>query len=66
MIALRMMAMTSDVEPAPGEQERRWSLITLIACSLLAIGLSFASPRQALWAYALVLVPPIVWRAKPR
>ncbi len=66
MIALRMMAMTSDVEPAPGEQERRWSLITLIACSLLAMGLSFASPRQALWAYALVLVPPIVWRAKPR
>ncbi|SRR6266571_9123278 len=38
MIALRMMAMTSDVDPAPGEQERRWSLITLIACSLLAMG----------------------------
>jgi uncharacterized membrane protein len=66
LIALRMMDMTSDGEPAPGEQKRRWSLYMLIAASLLAIGLSFISARQALWAYVLMLAPGFIARATAR
>jgi uncharacterized membrane protein len=67
LIALRMMALTSDGERAPGEAERRWSLITLVAASLLALALSFiVHPLHALWAYVLMLAPPAVTRATSR
>jgi len=66
LIALRMMAMTSDGEPAVGEEERRWSLYMLIVSSLLAIGLSFISARQALWAYVLMLAPGLIVRVATR
>ena len=66
LIALRMMVMTSDGAPAPGEEERRWSLYMLIASSLLAIAISFISARQALWAYVLMFAPGLIYRVSAR
>jgi hypothetical protein len=43
-------------------RNRTASLILLIVSSLLAIAWSFASPRQALWAFALNVVAP--WLAR--
>jgi hypothetical protein len=55
-----MLSLTPEVERRDHLRDRQVSLIVLIASSLLAIGWSFVSPRQALWALALnVAGPPI-------
>jgi uncharacterized membrane protein len=62
-VAFRLLALT-EVEPGDHRRERQASLAILALSSLLAIGWSFYSPRQALWAYLLNVVAPMIvrWR----
>lgn len=63
VVAFRLLALT-EVEPGDHRRDRQASLAILALSSLLAIGWSFYSPRQALWAYLLNAVAPTIvrWR----
>jgi len=63
VVAFRLLALT-EVEPGDHRRDRQASLAMLALSSLLAIGWSFHSPRQALWAYLLNAVAPMIvrWR----
>jgi uncharacterized membrane protein len=62
-VALRLMALTPDIERGHHLRGRYASLILLMASSVLAIALSFVSPRQALWALALNFAAPVISRS---
>ena len=61
-VGFRMIAVTPEIEHGDHLRDRAAALILLIVSSLLAIGWSFVSPRQALWAFALNLAAP--WLAR--
>jgi uncharacterized membrane protein len=61
-VSFRLMALTPEIEHGDHLRERSASLVLLIVSSLVAIGLSFVSPRQALWAFVLNLAAP--WLAR--
>jgi uncharacterized membrane protein len=61
-VAFRMMALTPEIEHGDHLRDRTAALVLLIVSSLLAIGWSFVSPRQALWAFALNIAGPWVAR----
>jgi hypothetical protein len=63
VVAFRLLALT-EVEPGDHRRDRQASLAILALSSLLAIGWSFYSPRQALWAYLLNAMAPMIvrWR----
>jgi uncharacterized membrane protein len=61
-VAFRMTALTPEIGHGPHVRDRAASLILLIVSSLLAVGFSFVSPRQALWAFALNIAAP--WLAR--
>ena len=65
-VAFRLMALTPGIEPGDHLAGRQVSLMLLIGSSVLAIGWSFVSARQALWALALNLAAPAItrWRRK--
>ncbi len=61
-VSFRLIALTPAIEQGHHLRERAASLVLLIVSSLLAIALSFVSPRQALWAFALNIAGP--WLAR--
>jgi uncharacterized membrane protein len=61
-VSFRMMALMPEIEHGDHLRDRTAALILLIASSLLAIGWSFVSPRQALWAFVLNVAAP--WLAR--
>jgi hypothetical protein len=61
-VAFRMTALMPEIEQGSHVRDRAASLILLIVSSLLAVGFSFVSPRQALWAFALNIAAP--WLAR--
>jgi uncharacterized membrane protein len=61
-VSFRLIALAPEIEHDQHLRERIASLILLIVSSLLAIGWSFVSPHQALWAYALNIAAP--WLAR--
>jgi uncharacterized membrane protein len=65
-VSFRLMALTPGIEPGDHLRDRQVSLILLIASSVLAIGWSFVSARQALWALTLNFAAPAItrWRRK--
>lgn len=63
-VAFRLVALTPELERGDHLRERQASLILLIGSSVLAIAWSFASPRQAMWAFVLNLAAPAVARWK--
>jgi uncharacterized membrane protein len=62
VVAFRMMALTPEIEHGDHLRDRTAALVLLIVSSLLAVGWSFFSPRQALWAFALNIAGP--WLAR--
>jgi uncharacterized membrane protein len=61
-VSFRLIALAPEIEHDQHLRERIASLILLIVSSLLAIGWSFVSPHQALWAYTLNIAAP--WLAR--
>jgi uncharacterized membrane protein len=62
-VAFRLLALT-ELEPGDHRRDRQTSLVVLAVSSLLAIGWSFFSPRDALWAYLLNAAAPAIARAR--
>jgi hypothetical protein len=58
------MALTPDIERGDHLRVRYASLILLMVSSMLAIGWSFVSPGQALWALVLNFAAPVISRAR--
>ena len=63
--AYRLLSLT-QVEPGDHRSDRQISLAVLAASSMLAIGWSFVSPRDALWAYLLNAAAPAISRWRQR
>ena len=61
-VSFRLIALTPEIEHGDHLRDRVAALILLVVSSLLAIGWSFVSPRQALWAFALNIAAP--WLAR--
>jgi TMEM175 potassium channel family protein len=61
-VAFRLMALTPDIESGDHLRDRRMSLILLIVPSVLAIGWSFVSAGEALWALMLNFAAPAIRR----
>jgi uncharacterized membrane protein len=59
-VAFRLMDLTPDIEPGDHLRDRRVGLILLIVTSVLAIGWSFVSARQALLALVLNFAAPAI------
>jgi len=62
-VAFRLMALTPDIERGDHLRRRYASLMLLMVTSMLAIALSFVSPRQALWALVLNFAAPVISRS---
>jgi uncharacterized membrane protein len=62
LVAFRLLALTPSFERRDHLRDRQIALSLLIASSLLAIGWSFISPHQALWALALNAASPMIGR----
>ena len=62
-VAFRLLALT-ELEPGDHRRDRQTSLVVLAVSSLLAIGWSFFSPRDALWAYLLNAAASAIARAR--
>jgi uncharacterized membrane protein len=60
LVGMRLVAITPDLEQGDHLRFRQFSAVLLIVSSCLAIVVSFASPRLALWALALNLAAPVV------
>jgi uncharacterized membrane protein len=63
-VAFRLMALTPDIERGDHLRVRYASLILLMVSSMLAIGWSFVSPGQALWALVLNFAAPVISRSR--
>lgn len=66
LVSMRMVAITPDLEQGPHLRHRQLSSVLLAVSSLLAIALSFLSPRVALWALAINFLQPIFERWRPQ
>jgi len=66
-VGLRLMAITPHLEHGDHLHHRQFSALVLMGSSLLAIALSFAHPRSALWALALNFATPFLrkWIRRP-
>ena len=64
LINLRIVALTPELERDDHLRRRTTSALFLGVSSLLAIGLSFADPKIALWGLALNFAQPVIerWR----
>lgn len=61
-VSFRLLALTPEFEQADHLRDRQISLGLLIISSVLAIGWSFIGPAEALWAFALNLISPMISR----
>jgi uncharacterized membrane protein len=61
-VAFRMLNLMPEVERTDHLKDRQISLVLLMVASLLAIGWSFVSPRQAFWAFAICAGGPFISR----
>ena len=61
-VAWRTMALLPDLAPGIHIRARQSGLIVLFVSSVIAIVVSFISPRLAMWAFALNIVSPILDR----
>ena len=59
-VAWRTMALLPDLAPGIHIRARQSGLIVLFVSSVIAIVVSFISPRLAMWAFALNIVTPIL------
>jgi len=59
-VAWRTMALLPDLEPATQIRARQSGLVVLFVSSLIAIVVSFITPRLAMWAFALNIVTPVL------
>jgi uncharacterized membrane protein len=59
-VGMRLVSVTPDLEQGEHVRHRQLSAMLLIVTSLLAIGLSFISSRDALWALALNMFAPVI------
>jgi uncharacterized membrane protein len=59
-VGLRLVFITPGLEHGDHLRHRQLSAILLMVSSLLAIGLSFVNPREALWALALNFAAPLM------
>jgi uncharacterized membrane protein len=66
IVGLRLTSLTPGLEPGDHLRHRQISVLLLIASSLLAIAVSFASPGLALWGFALNFAAPLLrkWRGR--
>jgi uncharacterized membrane protein len=66
IIGLRLTAITPGLEPGDHLRHRQTSALFLIGSSLLAIAVSFVSPRLALYGLALNFAAPLIrkWRSR--
>jgi uncharacterized membrane protein len=62
-IGMRLVSITPHLEQGDHLRHRQRSAILLILSSLLAVALSFVSPRLALWSLALNLAAPLLRKA---
>ncbi len=62
-IGMRLVSITPHLEQGEHLRHRQRSAILLILSSLLAVALSFVSPRLALWSLALNLAAPLLRKA---
>jgi uncharacterized membrane protein len=62
LVGVRMTMITPHLEQGDHLQERQMSAVVLITASLLAIGVSFASPHVALFAFLLIPAAPLLRR----
>ena len=61
-VAWKMMTLLPDIEPGKHIQARRFGLGVLFLSSLIAIGASFVAPALGMWALALNVITPLLWR----
>jgi uncharacterized membrane protein len=66
LIGWRLTAITPGLEPGDHLDHRQTFTMILIGSSLLAIALSFISPRLALWGLALNFAAPLIRKWKHR
>jgi uncharacterized membrane protein len=59
-VAWRTMALLPDLEPGTQIRARQSGLVVLFVSSLIAIVVSFITPRLAMWAFALNIVTPVL------
>src|ERR1700688_1104859 len=59
-VGLRLVFITPHLEHGDHLLRRQLSAILLMFSSLLAIGLSFVNPREALWGLALNFAAPLM------
>jgi uncharacterized membrane protein len=64
-VGLRLISVTPHLEQGDHLRRRQFSTMVLMACSLLAIALSFFHPRVALWALALNFATPLLRKWSP-
>jgi uncharacterized membrane protein len=64
LVALRLTAVTPDLERDHHLRARQVSAILLIVSSAVAIALSFVCPESAMWAFAINLAAPVLTRWK--
>jgi uncharacterized membrane protein len=62
VVAWRTMSLLPDLEPGTQIRARQSGLVVLFVSSLIAIAVSFITPRLAMWAFALNVVTPILDR----
>jgi uncharacterized membrane protein len=60
LVGYRLVRITPHLETGDHLRHRQIAVILLIVSSLLAIALSFAHPRLALWALALNFAGPVI------
>jgi uncharacterized membrane protein len=61
-VSFRLMALTPKPERADYLRDRQISLAVLTTSSVVAIGWTFVSPHQAIWAFGLNLAAPTISR----
>jgi hypothetical protein len=66
VIGWRLVQITPGREPGDYLRHRQTSTVVLIGSALLAMALSFISPRLALWALAFNFAAPLIKRWKVR
>ena len=66
LVGGRLVSLTPGLEPGEHLRHRQIGTIVLAASALLAFAISFFSPRDAIWAFALNLAVPAVTRFSRR
>ncbi|HEY1505549.1 MAG TPA: TMEM175 family protein [Stellaceae bacterium] len=62
LISMRLVYLTPGLEPGEHLRRRQTGAIVLAVTAVLAFGLSFLSPRDAIWAFTLNFLAPRLTR----